>query len=89
MPEFDLKKNEKQVAGRGGDMLTVKLGDVYESGNRSRVVWSVDGVISVPGMGQIVRLVQVDGMGKLMLSVNDLMCQNGFRKVSEVSLRAT
>jgi hypothetical protein len=70
-------------------MLTVRLGDVYESGNRSRVVWSVDGVITVPGLGQIVRLVQVDGLGKLMLSADDLMCQNGFRKVKEVSLPLT
>lgn len=67
-------------------MLKVQLGDVYESGNRSRVVWSVDGLISVPGRGQIVRLVQVDGLGKVMLTADDLMCQQGFRKVRDVAL---
>jgi len=67
-------------------MIKVQLGDVYESGNRSRVVWSVDGVISVPGLGQIVRLVQIDGLGKVMLTVDDLMCQQSFRKIKEVSL---
>jgi len=67
-------------------MLKVQLGDVYESGNRSRVVWSVDGLISVPGLGQIVRLVQIDGLGKVMLTADDLMCQQGFRKVRDVAM---
>ncbi|SEH25219.1 hypothetical protein [Magnetospirillum fulvum] len=70
-------------------MLKVQLGDVYESGNRSRVVWSVDGLISVPGLGQIVRLVQIDGLGKVMLTADDLMCQQGFRKVRDVALPLT
>jgi len=64
-------------------MLTVNVGDLFESGNRNQMLWSVDTVITVPGQGNFVRLIQLDGMGRVNISVDDLMCLQGFRRISE------
>ena len=79
------------MRGEGCEMkiVPVALGDLYVSEGRNRMIWTLASIVTVPKIGTMVRLAQVDGEGRVTLSVSNLSGGYGFQRVDEAVLPRT
>ncbi|WP_184263682.1 hypothetical protein [Novispirillum itersonii] len=62
---------------------SVAVGDLYETEGRRRTTWVVQSVVDAPHQGTLVRLVQVDGLGKVTIPISDLGYAGGFTRLGD------
>jgi len=75
-----------EAAGTGA---MVAVGDLYESDGRSRTVWMVDSIITVPKSGTVVRLAKTDGFGHVTVHLSNLGVGHGFKRVQAAAIPST
>jgi len=68
---------------------TIAVGDLFESNGRRRTFWTVEAVTKVPRQGTLVRLAEIEGLGRVTISALDLDILCGFRSTKRRGVSAT
>ncbi|CCG42963.1 hypothetical protein [Magnetospirillum molischianum] len=67
---------------------TISVGDLFEIEGRSRTFWTVEAITKVPRHGILVRLSEIDGLGRVTIPAIELGIINGFRSAKQHSLKS-